>query len=87
MKQVSILRQWQRVFVGALLGLLAAPAALAYPAHYIVVNEAADGRISIISNQLVELSGTPDFGAQPPQPTRLDSRLDAMVHAKVSGKP
>lgn len=78
---------WRSICAGALLSLLATPAAYAYPAHYLVVSETSDGDISIVSRQLVEIAGTPDFHFAPPRPNALESQLEAVVHDKASGKP
>jgi len=82
----AALSRCRRILAVLLPALLVSPPALAYPAHYFVVNEATDGTLSVVSHQLVEISGSPDLAYEPPQPGRLERNLDASVHEKSTGR-
>ena len=53
-------RRWTKAIVCGLPGVLLAPWAFAYQAHYFVIEEAVDGKLSVAFHQLVEISGTPE---------------------------
>ena len=71
--------------LGSLLCAVAGTQAMAYPAHYFVVHEAADGALNVVSHRLVDLSGTPE-SAEPQRPNVFEARLSATVSEKTSGR-
>ncbi|MBI3715351.1 MAG: hypothetical protein HY255_05105 [Betaproteobacteria bacterium] len=66
-----------------LLGL--AHSVLAYPAHYAVIRQAADGALSLVSLQAVNLSGSAETSSAPLTGTRLQSFLSAELVDSESG--
>ena len=69
----------------AVIGLLFAPWVFAYPAHYFVINEAADGSLSVVSQHRVEISGTPQPSSSSSKPGRLESHITAVTRDKRTG--
>ena len=65
------------------LGLFAS-LAHAYPAHYFVVRETAQG-IQVVSHRVVQLSGTPESASLATAPNRLERTISATVRDKRSG--
>ncbi len=76
-----------RLLIVAFIAVWLAPLSWAYPAHYFVINEAADGTLSVVSHQLVELSGTPESTKVASQPNRLDSLINVATYDKATGTP
>lgn len=78
--------KWARGCAGVIIGLSWMPSAFAYPAHYFVINEAADGVLTVRFHQHVEISGAP--ASTPPEipASRLESRLAVAVRDKASGR-
>ena len=60
---------------------LALPA-VAAPAHYFVISEAADGTLSVVSHQYVNLDAVPDALTPDALGSRQDSYLDVVVRDK-----
>lgn len=67
-------------------GLLLTSRVLAFPAHYFVIKETADGCLAVVFHQAVELSGVPASTALPVPPNGIESYLAVAVQEKASGK-
>ena len=80
-------KRWLALGVASLALALLAPFAHAYPAHYFVVREAADGALSVVSHRRVELKGAPQSATQAAASSRLERALNATIHRKGTGDP
>ncbi|MEO8101786.1 MAG: M64 family metallopeptidase [Betaproteobacteria bacterium] len=79
---------WPHTFAStiALIGWLSMPSlAIAETVHYFVVKEALDGSLSIVSHQLVSVSGALTSNTSAILPGRLESQLTANVRDKTTG--
>ena len=78
--------KWTCRLVGVLASSLSLSLVFAYPAHYFVVKEAADGTLAVVSHELVDLSGAPESTTLDATPTRLESHMAVHVREKASRK-
>lgn len=75
------------VLIPALSGLLLSASAWAVPAHYLVIREAADGVLTVVSTQRVDLAEAAQSAADLlPAADRLQVRLPYRVVDKASGQ-
>lgn len=59
---------------------------LAYPAHYFVIHQAADGSLQVVSHQSIALAGTAPDATPAYVANRLDTAISVTLRDKASGK-